>query len=83
MSTTAKVFMSGRSQAIRLPAKLRLQTKEVQIEQIGDALWLKPQNGAKQDMSKWLAAFYENTEPLPDDFLNDRKDLPLQERDWS
>jgi len=47
MSTTAKVFMSGRSQAIRLPAKLRLQTKEVQIEQIGDALWLKPQNGAK------------------------------------
>jgi len=83
MSTTAKVFMSGRSQAIRLPAKLRLQTKEVQIEQIGDALWLKPQNGAKQDMSQWLAAFYENTEPLPGDFLNDRKDLPLQERDWS
>jgi len=34
-------------------------------------------------MSQWLAAFYENTEPLPDDFLNDRKDLPLQERDWS
>jgi len=83
MSTTAKVFMSGRSQAIRLPAKLRLQTKEVQIEQIGDALWLKPQNGVKQDMSQWLAAFYENTEPLPGDFLNDRKDLPLQERDWS
>ena len=83
MSTTAKVFMSGRSQAIRLPAKLRLQTKEVQIEQIGDALWLKPQNGIKQDMSQWLAAFYENTEPLPADFLNDRKDLPLQERDWS
>ena len=50
MSTTAKVFMSGRSQAIRLPAKLRLQTKEVQIEQIGDALCLKPQNGVKQDM---------------------------------
>ena len=83
MSITAKVFMSGRSQAIRLPAKLRLQSKEVLIEQIGEALWLKPQNGVKQDMSLWLAAFYENTEPLPDDFLNDRKDLPLQERDWS
>jgi len=27
--------------------------------------------------------FYANTEPLPDDFLNDRKDLPLQERNLS
>jgi len=43
MTTTAKLFMSGRSQAIRLPAKLRLNAKEVQIEQIGDALWMKPQ----------------------------------------
>ena len=71
------------SQAIRLPAKLRLQSKEVQIEQIGDALWLMPQTGVKQDMGQWLTAFYANTEPLPDDFLNDRKDLPLQERDLS
>ena len=83
MSITAKVFMSGGSQAIRLPAKLRLQSKEVQIEQIGDALWLMPQTGVKQDMGQWLTAFYAENEPLPDDFLNDRKDLPLQERDWS
>jgi antitoxin VapB len=62
---------------------LRLQSKEVQIEQIGDALWLMPQTGVNQDMGQWLTAFYANTEPLPDDFLNDRKDLPLQERDWS
>lgn len=38
MSTTAKLFMSGRSQAIRLPAKFRLQAQEVRIEQVGDAL---------------------------------------------
>jgi Antidote-toxin recognition MazE, bacterial antitoxin len=42
MSTNAKLFMSGRSQAMRLPAKLRLQAQEVRIEQIGDALWLQP-----------------------------------------
>ena len=42
MTTTAKLFMSGRSQAIRLPAKLRLQAQEVRIEQIGDA----PDDGA-------------------------------------
>ena len=71
------------SQAIRLPAKLRLQSKEVQIEQIGNALWLMPQTGVNQNMAQWLTAFYAENEPLPDEFLNDRQDLPLQERDWS
>lgn len=36
MTTTAKLFMSGRSQAIRLPAKLRMQAQEVCVEQIGN-----------------------------------------------
>lgn len=40
MSTTARIFMSGRSQALRLPAKLRLQAKAVRIEQIGNDLWV-------------------------------------------
>ena len=40
MSITAKLFMSGRSQAIRLPDKLRIAAKEVQIEQIGTGLWI-------------------------------------------
>ena len=52
MSITAKVFMSECSQAIRLPAKLRLQSKEVQFGQIGDALWLMPQTGVEQDMGQ-------------------------------
>lgn len=75
MTITAKVFMSGRRQAIGLPAKLRIQTKEVQIEEVGDALWLTPQTGVKQCMGQWLTAFYANTKPLPDDFLNSRCDL--------
>ncbi|WP_068858016.1 antitoxin [Perlucidibaca aquatica] len=83
MTTTAKLFMSGRSQAIRLPAKLRLQAQEVRIEQIGNALWLQPQNTALQDMGQWLASFYASTEPLPEDFLHDRNDEPPQARDWS
>jgi len=52
MSITAKVFMSECSQAIRLPAKLRLQSKEVQFEQIGDALWQMPQTGVEQYMGQ-------------------------------
>lgn len=82
MTITAKLFMSGRSQAIRLPAKLRLQAKEVQIEQIGEALWLKPQMEPMQDMGMWLDAFYRQTEALPEDFLALRTDAPPQDRRW-
>ena len=83
MTITAKLFMSGRSQAIRLPAKLRLQANEVQIEQMGDALWLRPQTDSKQDMGKWLADFYLKTPTLPEDFLADRQDPLPESRDWS
>ena len=83
MTVTAKLFMSGRSQAIRLPAKLRLQASEVRIEQIGNALWVQPQGETSHDMGEWLQAFYATTDALPPDFLADRNDAPPQERDWT
>lgn len=83
MTITAKLFMSGRSQAIRLPAKLRLAAKEVQIEQMGAGLWIRPQPAPDQDMGVWLQSFYASTEALPDDFLATRQDPPAQQRDWS
>ncbi|HAL39250.1 MAG TPA: AbrB family transcriptional regulator [Polaromonas sp.] len=83
MTVTAKLFMSGRSQAIRLPAKLRLDAKEVRIEQVGNALWVQPEPSPDQSMADWLRSFYEATEALPDTFLADRNDSPPQTRDWS
>jgi len=83
MTTTAKVFMSGRSQALRLPARLRLTAKEVRIEQIGEDWWLHPETPAEQDMGKWLQHFYAHSAPLPEEFLADRLDAPAQERDWT
>jgi antitoxin VapB len=83
MPTTAKVFMSGRSQALRLPAKLRLSASEVRIEQIGADLWVHPETTPEDDMGAWLKGFYAVTEPLPPDYLADREDAPPQERDWS
>lgn len=80
---TAKLFMSGRSQAIRLPAKLRIAASEVRIEQIGNALWVQPQEDTPADMGAWLRNFYASTRPLPRDFLADREDAPPQERDWT
>lgn len=82
MTITARVFMSGRSQALRLPARLRLQAKEVRVEQIGNDLWLHPETPSAQDMGRWLQQFYASTEPLPEDFLADRQDAAPQERDW-
>ncbi|MFM1908904.1 MAG: hypothetical protein RLZZ591_2581 [Pseudomonadota bacterium] len=46
--------MSGRIQALRLPAKLRLQAKEVRLEQIGNDIWLHPEVPLGQDMGHWL-----------------------------
>lgn len=83
MTTKAKLFMSGRSQAIRLPAKLRIEASEVLIEQIGSALWVQPQAEPAADMGSWLASFYASTDPLPDEFLVERSDPPAQQRDWS
>lgn len=82
MAFTARVFMSGRSQALRLPAKLRLQATQVRIERLGNGLWLQPETAPEQDMGLWLEQFYASTEPLPDDFLAERQDAPPQERDW-
>ena len=83
MAVTAKVFMSGRSQALRLPARLRLTAKEVRIEQIGTDLWLHPESPPEENMGHWLQQFYANSAELPDDFLANRQDPAAQERDWT
>jgi antitoxin VapB len=83
MTSIAKLFMSGRSQAIRLPAKLRFATKQVRIEQVGNALWVTPDDEREHNLGQWLSSFYQQTEPLPEDFLEHRDDPPAQERDWT
>jgi len=39
---TAKVFWSGRSQAVRLPREFRVQVQEMRIRRRGAALILEP-----------------------------------------
>ena len=83
MTSIAKLFMSGRSQAIRLPAKLRFQAKQVRIERVGNALWVTADDEKVHNLGQWLNSFYQHTDPLPDSFLEHRDDLPAQERDWT
>ena len=79
MLATAKVFTTGRSQAVRLPKAFRFNTAEVTIERQGDAVVLRPKSASKEDwwdeMESILASF-EGMEPierdhgpLPDDDL--------------
>ncbi len=49
---TAKVFWSGRSQAVRLPKAFRLETDEVRIRRHGRSVILEP---VAQDWD-WLEA---------------------------
>ena len=47
--SVAKVFTTGRSQAVRLPKAFRFNTAEVTIERQGDAVVLRP----KPDRETW------------------------------
>ena len=49
--STAKVFTTGRSQAVRLPKAFRFDTNEVTIEKVGNAVVLRP----KQTHDEWWA----------------------------
>lgn len=74
--------MSGRSQALRLPAKLRVATGEVRIEKIGDALWVQPEPAAPQSLGQWLENFYRVNDALPASLRDERDEAPPQPRDW-
>ena len=77
MSDTARVFMNGRSQAVRLPADYRFKWREVFIERRGGAVILREKTETPGDA---LRGFFAASAPAPQDFLNDRKDAPLQSR---
>ena len=77
MTDTARVFMNGRSQAVRLPAAYRFKGSEVIIERRGGAVVLREKTESLGDA---MRAFFAAHEPAPKDYLTDREDTPPQER---
>lgn len=75
----AKLFMHGRSQAVRLPKEFRMPGKEVEVYRDGEAVVLKPITMAKPDWREIFAAL-DALGPL-DDFLEDRYAGLLQPKD--
>jgi antitoxin VapB len=74
----ARVFMSGRSQAVRIPAGYRFTAKEVYIRkdpQSGDVILSQVPGGWDEVYAALDKAAF------PDDFLADRNQGPAQERD--
>ena len=68
---TAKLFMNGRSQAVRLPKEFRFEGDQVFIKKMGNAVILLPQQYSWDTLFDSLAQF-------SDDFMETR-DQPEQQ----
>ncbi len=53
MSATAKLFMNGRSQAVRLPKEFRFEGSEVAVRREGIRVILEPLPQPAFDYSTW------------------------------
>jgi len=71
----AKIFMNGRSQAVRLPKEFRFETDEVYITKRGKNIIISPKEPTWDE-------FFDSKPVFGDDFLQDRTDEKPQERDF-
>ena len=71
----AKIFMNGRSQAVRLPKEFRFECDEVFIRKQGNEVVISPTSPSWDD-------FFEQPSVFDDKFLKDRENLDPQERDF-
>ena len=78
MKHTAKLFMNGRSQAVRLPVNYRFDCDEVFIRrdpESGDVI-ISKKPGSWEDFFKML----ESTD-VPEDFMSERDNDVIEDRD--
>ena len=74
MAQTAKVFITGRSQAVRLPKAYRFKSKEVFIHKEGNRVILSEKPESWDD-------FFASPARVTEDFMAERVDLPPQKRE--
>lgn len=60
MVEKAKLFMNGRSQAVRLPKGFRFEGDEVLVKRVGDAVVLLPPGGSWGALREGLSMFSED-----------------------
>lgn len=76
MGVVTKLFLSNRSQAVRIPAQLRLpeSVKDVEVRACGQERIISPV-GQRWD------TFFQQSPAVPDDFLVERASQEQPERD--
>ena len=74
MQQTAKIFLNGRSQAVRLPKEFRFDTAEVYIRRVGNEVVISEKKPTWED-------FFERDSAFGDDFLAERDNEHPQERE--
>jgi len=83
--TTAKIFMHGRSQAVRLPKEFRLPGKEVRVRRVGNAVVLEPL-GHERDRETMEAIFAKIDREGGADFLPEGRPeqppMPVDDRKY-
>ena len=75
MKSTAKLFKSGRSQAVRLPKEFRFEGKEVRVSRHGRGVLLEP-----VAEESW-ASLFAKIDALGVDFPEREEQPPYPERD--
>lgn len=69
-----KVFMSGRSQAVRIPKEFRFKCEEVYIENEGERIVLSPKR-------KSWDMYFDQEKPFSDDFPDEIEDVFPEDRE--
>ena len=72
MADTAKIFMTGRSQAVRLPKEYRFESSSVRIRKEGNAVILEP---LPEDWS-WLDSI---ARPIDHEFVEAVSERPADQ----
>jgi antitoxin VapB len=71
---TARLFMNGRSQAVRLPKDCRMPGSEVFVRRLGDMVILLPRE------RPW-ASLIQSLDEFSDDYMSERNQPGQQERE--
>jgi antitoxin VapB len=71
---TAKLFVNGRSQAVRLPKEYRFEGDQVFIKKVGNTVILIPYRAPWETLIDSLGIFSA-------DFMENREQPPVQDRE--
>ena len=75
MNHIAKIFMNGRSQAVRLPKEFRFDCDEVFVRKQGDEIVISPKQNTWDD-------FFDQSPAFDEKFMEDREQTEPQNRDF-